>query len=65
MATHDHATAYTAAAQVAAANGVRGLMALEADDPEVGLITIEVHRDGSLTVTLTNLSGAPIGAYTL
>jgi hypothetical protein len=58
-------TAYAAALQALAANAVRGLLAAEADDPEVGAVMVECTRDGMVGVTLISRSGAPIGGYSL
>ncbi len=61
-----HAAAFVAALQVAASNGLRGLMAGElADNPEVGAIVAHVDADGSIDVQLLSTSGIPIGGYSL
>ena len=58
-------SAYAAAVQAAAANGARGLCAMEMDDPSVGAVQIECSADGSCVVTLLDKSAHPIGGYTL
>ena len=58
-------TAYAAAIQALAAAGIRQLAALEFEDEEIGVVSIESHRDGSCTVTLSNIDGVPIGGYSL
>lgn len=57
--------AYVAATQAFAAMAVRGLLALEGDDPDVGAVMVECALDGGVSVTLIGPTGAPVGGYAL
>lgn len=62
----ERALAYALAVQIAASNGLRGLLALEAQsDPQVEACRVEIGVDGGIDVMLLNGSGAPIGGYSL
>jgi hypothetical protein len=65
MHTDDALPAFTAACQALAAAGVRQLAAIAFEDQEVGSLAVEIDRDGSMTLTLCNTSGMPIGGYSL
>lgn len=58
-------TAFNAAVQALASNGVRGLLQLEKDDPEVGALLLQANEDGSVDVTLLDHNGNAIGGYSL
>lgn len=61
-----YAAAYSAALQVAAVNGVRGLLAAESElNPDVEAICIVLGGDGSFEVTCTDAAGRPCGGYAL
>ncbi|CAG0973095.1 hypothetical protein BURK2_01412 [Burkholderiales bacterium] len=63
-APDDYAAAFAAALQVAAINGVRGLLAAEVEDnPDVQAVCVVLGADGSFEVTALNGSGAPVGGY--
>jgi len=58
-------TAYEAASQALAAAGIRQLAALAFEDEEIGSITFELSRDGTLSFTCCNVDGFPIGGSSL
>lgn len=61
-----YSVAFSAALQVAAVNGVRGLLAAEAEaNPEVEGICVVLGADGSFEVTATDAAGRPVGGYRL
>jgi hypothetical protein len=63
-ADDSHAVAFSAAIQVAAANGVRGLLAAETElNPECAAVCVVLGVDGSFEVTALNAAGQPIGGY--
>jgi hypothetical protein len=60
------AIAYSAAVQVAAFNGVRGLLASEAElNPDCEGVCIVLGADGTFEVTALDASGRPVGGYRL
>ncbi len=62
----ERALAYALAVQIAASNGLRGLLALEAQsDPQVEACRVEVGADGGIDVMLLNGAGVPVGGYAL
>jgi len=67
MHPHDETMrqAYIAAAQVLASAAVRQLLALEADDPDVGAVMVECTDDGAVSVTLLSRAHQPLGGYSL
>ena len=68
MSTPDgvYEAAFSAAIQVAALNGVRGLLAAEVEaNPEVEAICVVLGADGSFEVTATDAAGRPLGGYRL
>jgi len=61
---HVYAVAMSAAIQVAAINGLRGILAAESEDnPEVRAVCCVLGADGSFEVTALNAQGLPIGGY--
>ncbi len=66
MHPHDDAfaVAFSAALQVAAVNGVRGLLAAESEaNPDVQAVCCVLGADGSFEVTALDGAGRPIGGY--
>ena len=59
-----HEAAFAAALQVAAINGVRGLLAAESElDPNVEAVCVTLGADGSFEVTTLDGAGRPVGGY--
>jgi hypothetical protein len=68
MHSHDdiHAAAFSAALQLAAVNGARGILAAEQEDnPEVQAVALVLAADGSFEVTAMDGAGRPVGGYAL
>ncbi|WP_395703038.1 hypothetical protein [Aquabacterium sp.] len=62
----ERALAYALAVQTAFGNGLRGLLAMEAQsDPQVQACRVEIGEDGGIDVMLLNGAGMPIGGYSL
>jgi len=58
-------TAFHAAAQVALSNALRGLLALESEDPSVAGISAELQPGGQVIVVLWGSGGEQVGEYAL
>lgn len=60
------AVAFSAALQVAAMNGLRGLLAAESEvTPECEAICVVLGADGSFEVTALDAAGRSVGGYRL
>jgi len=60
----DYEAAFSAALQVAAINGVRGLLAAEAEmNPDVAGVCCVLSADGHFEVTALDSAGRSIGGY--
>lgn len=57
-------TAFVAAAQALLAMSMRQVHALEREDPSVSAVMVECDGE-SVTVTLMDTEGRPVGGYTL
>lgn len=57
--------AYLAASHAFVAMAVRQLLALEADDPEVGAVMVECAGSGDVAVTLLDAQARPVGGFAL
>lgn len=53
------------ACQEAAAAACQRLLAVDADDPDVGAVMVVASMDGRVEVTFLSASGAEVGGYSL